>query len=192
MTGTEKIKCSADQFLALINLPRCEFEKDREHRLHFWDVSEAQLHLLMDPNLVGDECVDVDPKKLAYDNKVMFYILCNTLTPTNRPNSIKGIVGNALLAISQGIRFNVPDLFIRNLACAADSPQSLKPYTPWIMFAIEQLIDEKFVWAHFPKVFMPPVRDTLRMVKDIGKGKKPVNAPGTASASESAPKVKKA
>jgi hypothetical protein len=30
------------------------------------------------------------------------------------------------------------------------------------------------------------------MVKDIGKGKKPVDAPGTASASENAPKVKKA
>jgi hypothetical protein len=145
MTGTEKIKCSADQFLALMNLPRCEFEKDRDHRLHFWDVSEAQLHLLMDPNLVGDECVDVDPKKLAYDNKVMFYILCNTLTPMNRPNSINGIMGNALLAISQGICFDVPDLFIRNLACAADSPQSLKPYAPWIMFAIEQLINEKFI-----------------------------------------------
>jgi hypothetical protein len=122
----------------------------------------------------------------------MFYILCNTLTPTNRPNSINGIVGNALLAISPGIRFDVPDLFIRNLACAADSPQSLKPYAPWIMFAIEQLINEKFIWAHFPKMFMPPVRDTLRMVKDIGKGKKPVDAPGTASASENAPKVKKA
>ena len=37
----------------------------------------------MDPNLVGDECVDVDIKKLAYDNKVMFHILCNSLTPTN-------------------------------------------------------------------------------------------------------------
>jgi hypothetical protein len=60
------------------------------------------------------------------------------------------------------------------------------------MFAIEQLINEKFIWAHFLKIFMPPVRDTLRMVKDIGKGKKPVDAPGTASASKNAPKVKKA
>jgi hypothetical protein len=32
MTGRERIKCLADQFLAMINLPRCEFEKDREHR----------------------------------------------------------------------------------------------------------------------------------------------------------------
>ena len=71
--------------------------------LHFWEVSEAQLHILMDPNLVGDECIDVDPNKLAYDNKVMFHILCNTLTPTNRLNSIKSITGNALLAMSQGI-----------------------------------------------------------------------------------------
>src|SRR3989337_3655637 len=146
----------------------------------------------MDPTMVGDECIDVDLKKLAYDNKVLLHILCNTITPTNRPNSIKGIVGNALVSISQGIKFDIPDLFIRNLAYAVDSPQSLKPYAPWIMYAIEQLINEKFIWAHFPKKFMPPVRDTLRMVKDIGKGKKPVDAPGTASASESAPKVKKA
>ena len=57
----------------------------------------------MDPNLVGDECVEIDPKKLAYQNKVIFYVLCNSLTPTNRPDSISGIVGNALMAISQGI-----------------------------------------------------------------------------------------
>ena len=95
--------------------------------LHFWELSEAQLNILMDPNLIGDKCIDVDPKKLAYDNKVMFHIMCNTLTPTNRPNSINGILGYALLAISQGIRFDVPDLFIRNLACAAGNPQSLKP-----------------------------------------------------------------
>jgi hypothetical protein len=53
MTGRERIKCSADHFLALLNLPRCEFENDREHRLHFWEVFEAQLHVLMDPTMVG-------------------------------------------------------------------------------------------------------------------------------------------
>ena len=112
MTGREKIKCSTYQFLAMMNPPRREFEKDREHRLHFWEVSEAQLHILMDPTMVGDECIYVDPKKLACDNKVLFHIMCNTLTPTNKPNSIKGIVANALLAMSQGIKFDISDLFI--------------------------------------------------------------------------------
>ena len=160
--------------------------------LHFWEVYEAQLHILMDPTMVGDECIDVDPKKLAYDNKVMFHILCNTLMPMNIPNFINGILGNALLAISQGIWFDVPVLFIRNIACAAESPQSLKPYAPWIMYAIEQLINEKFFHPYGLKVFMPPVRDTLRMVKDIGKGKAPVDTAATASAPDFAPKVKKA
>jgi hypothetical protein len=59
MTGRERIKCSADEFLALINNPCCEYEKDREHMLLFWEVSEAQLHMLMDPTMVGDECIDV-------------------------------------------------------------------------------------------------------------------------------------
>ena len=112
--------------------------------LHLWEVSATHLHIRMDPTMVCDECVDVDPKKLAYDNKVLFHILCNTITPSNMPNSVKGNVGNALVAISQGIKFDIPDLFIRNLSCAADSPQSLKPYAPWIMFAIEQLTNEKF------------------------------------------------
>ena len=76
----------------------------------------------MDPTMVGDECIELDPKKLAYNNKVLFHILCNTIMPTNRPNSIKGIVGNSLVSISQGIKFDLPDLFIRNLACAADNP----------------------------------------------------------------------
>ena len=57
--------------------------------------------------------------------------------------TINGIMGNALLATTQGIRFDIPDLFIRNLAYVADSPQVLKPYAPWIMYAIEQLLEEK-------------------------------------------------
>ena len=46
------------------------------------------------------------------------------------------------------------------------------------MYAIEQLIDEKFFRPYVQKVFMPPVRDTLCMVKDIGKGKAPVDVAG--------------
>ena len=122
MTREDQIKCSANPFLALLNLPRCEFENDREHKMHFWEVSKAQLHSVMDPTIVGDECIYVDPKKLAYDNKLLFHILCNTITPKNRPISIKGIVGNALVAISLGIKFDILDLFIRDLTCAADSP----------------------------------------------------------------------
>ena len=61
------------------------------------------------------------------------------------PDTINGIMGNALLATAHGIRLDILDLFIRNLACAADSPQALKPYAPWVMFAIEQLIEEKFL-----------------------------------------------
>ena len=125
--------------------------------------------------MVGDECIDVDSKKLVYDNKVLFHILCNTLTPMKKPNSIKGIVGNALLAMSQGIKFDIPGLFIQNIACVAGNPQSLKPYAPSIMFAIDQLTNEKFFRAHIPKKFMPPVRDTLHIVKDIGKGKEPID-----------------
>ena len=43
------------------------------------------------------------------------------------------------------------------------------------MHAIEQLINEEFFCPYGPELFMPPVH-TLRMVKDIGKGKEPVDA----------------
>ena len=72
MTGEEKIKCLVDQFLALLNLPQCEFDMAREHRLHYWDVFEAQLHLLMDPKLVGDECIEANPKNLLMRTKCCF------------------------------------------------------------------------------------------------------------------------
>jgi hypothetical protein len=35
MTEDKKIKCSPDQLLALLNLPRCEFDETREQRLHW-------------------------------------------------------------------------------------------------------------------------------------------------------------
>ena len=59
------------------------------------------------------------------------------------------------------------------------------------MFAIEQLTNEKFLCPHVLKVFMPPVHDTLRIVKDIGKGKMPMGAT-TSPPMSGAPKVKKA
>jgi hypothetical protein len=90
----------------------------------------------MYPELVGDACTESNLKNLAYDNKVLFYILCNSVTPTNRPESIGGIMANALHALSLGIRFDLPGLFISNMAFAAENAQALKPYAPWIMFAI--------------------------------------------------------
>ena len=57
-----------NQFLALLNLPRCEFNATREHRLHFWEITEAQIHMLMDLELVRDAYTKVKPKNLVYDD----------------------------------------------------------------------------------------------------------------------------
>jgi hypothetical protein len=115
----------------------------------------------MDPTIMGDTCTEVNPKNLSYVNKVLFYVLCNTLTPTNRPENLQEIIAIALYILSIRIRFDVPDLFITNLSFAADNPQALKPYAPWIMYAIEQITQKQFHCPHVPKVFTPPVRDTL-------------------------------
>jgi hypothetical protein len=161
MIEEDKLMCSAEQFLALLNLPRFEFDETREHRLHHLEVSEAQLHMLMDPKLVGDACTESNPKNLAYDNKVVFYILCNSLTPTNQTESIGGIVANALHALFLGIWSDLPILFILNMAFAVENAQALKPYAPWIMYAIEQLAGKNFFCPHKPKFFTPTIRDTL-------------------------------
>jgi hypothetical protein len=161
ITGKEKITCSVEKFLSFLNLPRSEFDDINEYCLHHWDISPDQLHLLMDPVKVGDTCIDSNPKNLSYINKAMFYVLCNTLTPTNRPDHLQGIIAIALYVLSLEIRFDVPDLFITNLAYAADTPQALKPYAPWIMYAIEEITEKNFVCPHMTKAFIPPVIDTL-------------------------------
>jgi hypothetical protein len=143
----------------------------------------------MDPTKVGDTCIESNPKNLSYVNKALFYVLCITITPTNRPEQLQGIIAIALYILSIGIRFDVPDLFITNLAYAAETPQALKPYAPWIMYAIEQITERKFFCPHMSKAFIPPVIDTLQAVKDIGKGKTPVDPSATSSGP--APRVKK-
>jgi hypothetical protein len=138
---------------------------------------------------VGDTCTEPNPKNLSYVNKALFYVLCNTITPTNRPEQLQGIIAIALYILSIGVRFDVPDLFITNLAYAADNPQALKPYAPWIIYAIKQTTEKKFHCPNMPKVFIPPVRDTLHVVKSIGKGKSPVDTSATSAGP--APRVKK-
>lgn len=134
MTDEDKTMFSDDQFLALLNIPHCEIYKAHEHKLHFGEVAEAQIHILMGPELVGDACTEVNPKNLAYENKVLFYTLCNSLTPTNQPETIGGIMANAFNATYHGIRYDVPDLFIQNMVYAASGAQAFKPYALWIMY----------------------------------------------------------
>lgn len=138
MTETENITCSADEFIERLNFPRYEFHMSREHRLHLWEVSDEQLHILMDPLKAGDTCTsDQEPKNLTYENNVMFHILCNSLTPVNRPEKVERIVRNTLHAISLRLHFDLEDLFLWNLASAAEFQKVLKPYAPWIQHVIE-------------------------------------------------------
>lgn len=81
-------------------------------------------------------------------------------------------------------------IFIQNLSYAANNAQALKPYAPWIQYAIEQILRRKKFSPNMPKILTPPIHETFRVVKDIGKGKTPVGAESSISAP--APKVKKA
>ena len=92
-----------------------------EYRLHHWEITLEQLHLLMDPEVVGDTCTEPNPKNLSYVNKALFYVLCNSITPTNWPEQLQGIIAIALYVLSIRVRFDVPGLFITNLAYAADN-----------------------------------------------------------------------
>lgn len=91
MLETGKFSCSATEMLEKLNFPRFEVS-EREDRMHFWQVTDEQLHLLMDP-MVGDAVSNnLDLKNLTFYNATFFYILCKTLVPIACPRQIEGVI----------------------------------------------------------------------------------------------------
>lgn len=68
--------------LEILDFPRFE-ENGMEYRMHFSNVNDEQVHLLMDPNKVGgDASGDPDPNDLEFNHQTFYTILCKTLCPT--------------------------------------------------------------------------------------------------------------
>ena len=81
MSEHDKITCAADRMLERLNFPRFEIDEERENKMHFWDVSNAQLHLLMDPKVGDVVSAKQDLKDFNFENQTLFHIICNALVP---------------------------------------------------------------------------------------------------------------
>ena len=154
MTEEQKITCFAYKFTTLLKFPRFKCwnswtpsallghlrssNTSTGGSRDCWGCldSKAQIHLSIHSEIVEDACTDAN-RKMGYENKVLFYNLFSSATPTSRPETIGGIVENALHAISLGIWFDLSGLFIQNMAYVADSAQVLRPYAPWIMHVVD-------------------------------------------------------
>lgn len=96
MMGDRKITCTAESFLRHFNFSRFKGNY-LELRMHVApDITDEQLHLLMDPDKVGD-AASREPKDddLEFNSKTFYYIVCKSLCPTVRANSngqIKGVL----------------------------------------------------------------------------------------------------
>src|SRR3954465_10457879 len=61
--------------------------------------------------------------------------------------------------------FNFVDCFLRTLVSAAELPFTYKPYAPWRQVVCNFGRSEDFIARHHPKLFTPPTRNTLNMLR---------------------------
>lgn len=129
----------------------------------------------MDPAKVGDQIVGpAKPEDLKINYQTFYYILHHTMCPLVSAHSqreISGILCNTLYAISCGYVFDVEDLFIRILVHAANEHLAPKVFAPWIQKMINLCLRKEYLAKEVPEKFIPPVRDTLQVMKDMSKGK---------------------
>lgn len=176
MTEDQHIKCSAIEFLELLNFPRFE-SKGHETRLHLVDeISDEQFHLLMDPDKVGDYLSYGLPlsEYLTFKNQCFYFILLHTICPlpgAYDTGSIRGVLHNTLYAISGGYIFDIEDLFIRILVDSAEEPRAGKAFAPWIQKIINKCMKTEYLSKEHQQGFIPLVRDTLQVMQDLSKGK---------------------
>src|SRR3954471_2024516 len=74
-------------------------------------------------------------------------------------------VCHALLKLSHGHVFDFEDCFLRYMAQAAELVHQLKTYAPWLQAICNYGRNEDFVAKHHPKLFCPPVRDTMNVLR---------------------------
>lgn len=120
----------------MLDFPHFENEEFEIHMHHCEEISAIELHLLTDPDKVGD-AIEENPKPndLKFPFKTFYNILCKTLCPiigAQNQGKIGGVLQNTLFAMSGEFFFDVEDLFIRILVDSAEEILAPKPYAPWI------------------------------------------------------------
>lgn len=130
----------------------------------------------MDSEKFGDYLLYGSPKPelLKFNFQMFYYILCHTIYPLVGAYDqcfIQGILHNTLYAISCGYVFDLEDLFIRILVDAAEEFDAPKVFIPWIQKMVNLRQLKEYLAKEVPEKFIPPVRDTLKVLQDFSKGK---------------------
>jgi hypothetical protein len=111
---------------------------------------------------------NIRPKHLVFNSKTWFYILSNSLMPLSTANEESNILyptRHALMKLSHGHVFDFEDCFLRYMVQAAELVHQLKPYAPWLQAICNHGRSEEFTAKHHPKLFCPPVRDTMNIFR---------------------------
>jgi hypothetical protein len=95
----------------------------------------------------------------------------------NTDKSISDVLRNAVYAISEGYIFDVEDMFLRILKDSAQYPFCIKVFTPWIQKVVDHAMRTVYLAKESHKSFIPPVRDTLKVMEDITSGNSPATSP---------------
>jgi len=153
--------------MEVINIPRHNGAPDKVHLLE--ELTNAEFASLCDPNVTGDAMPEnIRPKHLIFISKAWFYILSQSLMPLSTASDESNIhhhVRHAILKLTHGYVFDFEDCFLRYMVQAAELVHQLKPYAPWLMPICNYGRNEDFVARHHPKLFTPPVRDTMNIFR---------------------------
>src|ERR1043165_6681021 len=87
------------------------------------------------------------------------------LSTTSDKSNIHYHVRHALLKLTHGHVSDCEDCFLRYMVQAAELVHQLKPYAPWLQAICNYGNNEDFVPKHHPKLFCPPVRDTMNVFR---------------------------
>lgn len=166
MIQGQVFRMSSQEFMEVINIPHHTGQQDKIHLLA--DMTDGEFATLLDPEVTEDYLPEnIRPKHLVFISKTWFYILSKTLLPlsnAHEESNIYPFVQHAIFKLSHGMVFDFEDCFLRTFS-AADLPFTYKPYAPWLQAISNFGRSEDFVARHHPKLFTPPARDTLNMLR---------------------------
>jgi hypothetical protein len=133
----------------------------------------------MDEDKIRDYNGPPLPEHLTFDNQTLYHILTYTLCPLarmNTDNAISDVLRTTIHVISQGYIFDAEDMFLCILMDLAQCPKTIKVFTPWIQKVVDYAMKTEYLAKVSHKSFIPPVRDTLKVMEDFCLGKVPVSS----------------
>ena len=167
MMQGQVFRMSVLEFMEVINIPRHTGQQDRIHSLA--DMKDGEFATLLDPEVTKDFMPEnIRPKHLVFIYKTWFYILSKTLLPlsnAHEESNLHPAVRHAIFKLSHGMVFDFDDCFLRTMVSTAELPFQYKPYAPWLQAICNFGRSEEFIAHHHPKLFTPPTRDTLHMLR---------------------------